>query len=55
MSDKIPNLDLIPNSLGHMVLDEEQIVQVEFFYKINKIYVIQNYSFDIFCTLKEFW
>ena len=29
MSDKIPNLDLIPNSLGHMVLDEEQIVQVK--------------------------
>ena len=28
MSDKIPNLDLIPNSLGHMILDEETIVQV---------------------------
>lgn len=28
MSEKIPNLDLIPQSLGHMVLDDEQIVQV---------------------------
>lgn len=28
MSEKIPNLDLIPNSLGHMVLDDDQIVQV---------------------------
>jgi hypothetical protein len=29
MTEKIPNLDLIPNSLGHMVLDDEQIVQVK--------------------------
>ena len=30
MTEKIPNLELIPNSLGHMVLDDEQIVQVNF-------------------------
>ena len=26
--NSIPNLELIPNSLGHMILDDEQIVQV---------------------------
>ncbi len=28
MSEKIPNLDLIPNSLGHMIIDDQQIIQV---------------------------
>ena len=30
MSDKIPNLDQIPNVLGYMVLDEDQIYMVSF-------------------------
>jgi hypothetical protein len=30
MSDKIPNLDHIPNVLGYMVLDEDQILTVKY-------------------------
>ena len=28
MGDKIPNLDQIPNILGYMVLEEDQIISV---------------------------
>ena len=28
MTEKIPNLDQIPNVLGYMVLDEDQIITV---------------------------
>ena len=31
MVDKIPNLDQIPNILGYMVLEEDQIITVNFF------------------------
>ena len=34
MGDKIPNLDQIPNILGYMVLEEDQIISV----KLNLFY-----------------
>jgi len=30
MTDKIPNLDLIPNVFGYMVLEDDQIITVSF-------------------------
>lgn len=50
MSDKIPNLDLIPNSLGHMILDEEQIVQVTVFKMLGELF-----GSSIFRNILEFW